>query len=221
MSPQPHPRRRAHPAIVAAIVAAVALPVLLAVPAVTGGGADPEQGVEPSALHASLVAATDTVTTVVDDAADVATAAPTAVAVETEVPLATPTEELATWYEGLTHDEQVAFLFLTMDEQGQQAWAEYAEPEPEPEPEPATDRGAIWDALAQCEAGGNWSINTGNGYYGGLQFHPQTWTGLGGGEFAPSAHLATREQQIIVAERVLAAQGWGAWPGCTAKLGLR
>lgn len=77
-----------------------------------------------------------------------------------------------------------------------------------------------WDRLAQCEAGGNWNINTGNGYYGGLQFSASTWRAYGGEEFAPYAHQATREQQIIVAERTLAAQGWGAWPACSASLGL-
>lgn len=77
-----------------------------------------------------------------------------------------------------------------------------------------------WDRLAQCESGGDWSANTGNGYYGGLQFHAQTWTGFGGQEYAARADLATREQQIAVAERVLASQGWGAWPACSAKLGL-
>lgn len=71
-----------------------------------------------------------------------------------------------------------------------------------------------WDAIAACESGGNWAINTGNGYYGGLQFAPGTWSGHGGGEFASSAHLATREQQIQVAERVLRTQGIGAWPTC-------
>jgi hypothetical protein len=81
--------------------------------------------------------------------------------------------------------------------------------------------GSVWDRLSQCESGGNWSINTGNGYSGGLQFHPQTWLGHGGGTFAPYAYLATREQQIVIAERVLASQGWGAWPGCARKLGLR
>ncbi|MGI4894913.1 MAG: transglycosylase family protein, partial [Janthinobacterium lividum] len=77
-----------------------------------------------------------------------------------------------------------------------------------------------WDRLAQCEAGGNWHINTGNGYYGGLQFNPRTWTNLGGGQFAPRADLATREQQIVIAERVLARQGWRAWPSCSRRLGL-
>ncbi|MDO5731410.1 resuscitation-promoting factor Rpf1 domain-containing protein [Corynebacterium sphenisci] len=77
-----------------------------------------------------------------------------------------------------------------------------------------------WERLAQCESGGNWSINTGNGYYGGLQFSASTWNGYGGQEFAPYANQATKDQQIWVAEKVLAAQGWGAWPSCSAKLGL-
>ncbi|GAA1474702.1 transglycosylase family protein [Corynebacterium felinum] len=86
---------------------------------------------------------------------------------------------------------------------------------------PAVAGGSVWDTLAQCEAGGNWSINTGNGFYGGLQFTPSTWLGFGGGEFAPMAHMATREEQIAVAQRVQKVQGWGAWPACTAKMGLR
>ena len=77
-----------------------------------------------------------------------------------------------------------------------------------------------WDRLAQCEAGGNWQINTGNGYHGGLQFSPSTWRAYGGGQFAPFAFQATREQQIAIAEKVLAGQGWGAWPSCSARLGL-
>ncbi|AVM63188.1 resuscitation-promoting factor [Dietzia sp. oral taxon 368] len=86
---------------------------------------------------------------------------------------------------------------------------------------PAVSNGGVWDSIAQCESGGNWSINTGNGYSGGLQFAAGTWTGHGGGQYAPSAHLATREQQIAIAEKVRASQGWGAWPACTSKLGLR
>lgn len=77
-----------------------------------------------------------------------------------------------------------------------------------------------WDRLAQCESGGNWHINTGNGYYGGLQFSAGTWNAFGGREFAPTANQATRAQQIYVAEKVLAQQGWGAWPACSARLGL-
>lgn len=71
-----------------------------------------------------------------------------------------------------------------------------------------------WDQVARCESGGNWAINTGNGYHGGLQFSPSTWSSHGGGEYAPTAFLATKEQQIAVAERVLASQGKGAWPTC-------
>lgn len=71
-----------------------------------------------------------------------------------------------------------------------------------------------WDQVARCESGGNWSINTGNGYLGGLQFTQSTWAAHGGGEFTPSAQLASREQQIAVGERVLATQGRGAWPVC-------
>ncbi len=76
---------------------------------------------------------------------------------------------------------------------------------------------STWDALAQCESGGNWGINTGNGFSGGLQFTPSTWAGFGG-QGAPQD--ASRAEQIAVAERVLDGQGWGAWPACSAKLGL-
>ncbi|HAT1211531.1 transglycosylase family protein [Corynebacterium striatum] len=86
---------------------------------------------------------------------------------------------------------------------------------------PAVADGSVWDSLAQCESTGNWAINTGNGFSGGLQFTPSTWAGFGGTAYAPEAWQATREQQIAVAEKVQAAQGWGAWPACTSKLGLR
>jgi hypothetical protein len=85
---------------------------------------------------------------------------------------------------------------------------------------PAVSGGSTWDALAQCEATGNWAINTGNGFYGGLQFTQSTWLAFGGGAYASRADLATREQQIAVAQNVQAGQGWGAWPACSARLGL-
>lgn len=75
-----------------------------------------------------------------------------------------------------------------------------------------------WDQVARCESGGNWAINTGNGYHGGVQFSASTWSSHGGGQYAPSAELATKEQQIAVAERVLATQGRGAWPVCGGPL---
>lgn len=90
--------------------------------------------------------------------------------------------------------------------------------------------GGIWDALAACETGrggpAEWDYGIGHRwgsqlYDGGLQFHPDTWTGAGGTEFAPRAYLATREEQIVVGKRVQASHGWGAWPACSKKLGLR
>ncbi|MFD7731134.1 transglycosylase family protein [Kitasatospora phosalacinea] len=77
-----------------------------------------------------------------------------------------------------------------------------------------------WDRVAQCESGGNWSINTGNGFYGGLQFTSSTWRAFGGGQYAARADQASRAQQIAVAERVLASQGPGAWPVCSKRAGL-
>lgn len=79
---------------------------------------------------------------------------------------------------------------------------------------------STWDKVAACESGGNWKINTGNGYYGGLQFSASTWAAYGGRHFASRADLASKGAQITVAERVLAAQGPGAWPVCGARAGL-
>jgi uncharacterized protein YabE (DUF348 family) len=86
---------------------------------------------------------------------------------------------------------------------------------------PAVTNGSIWDAIAGCEAGGNWGINTGNGYYGGVQFDQGTWERNGGLRFASRADLATREEQITVAEVTRARQGWGAWPVCSGRAGAR
>lgn len=86
---------------------------------------------------------------------------------------------------------------------------------------PEVASGSVWDQLAHCEATGNWAINTGNGFFGGLQFDQTTWARHGGTEYAPRADLATREEQIAVATRTQAVQGWGAWPSCTSRLGLR
>ncbi|MDH6706243.1 LysM repeat protein [Kitasatospora sp. MAA19] len=79
---------------------------------------------------------------------------------------------------------------------------------------------SAWDSVAQCESGGNWSINTGNGFYGGLQFTSSTWKAYGGTSYAPQANQASKGQQISVAEKVLASQGPGAWPVCSQKAGL-
>jgi uncharacterized protein YabE (DUF348 family) len=97
-------------------------------------------------------------------------------------------------------------------------------PAPAPAPAPAPNfvsGSTVWDSLAQCESGGNWAINTGNGYYGGLQFLQSTWLAHGGGAYASYPHLASREQQIAIAERVRdAAGGYSPWPACAASLGL-
>jgi hypothetical protein len=87
-----------------------------------------------------------------------------------------------------------------------------------PAPAPAVANGSVWDALARCESGGDWAINSGNGYYGGLQFNLQSWHAMGGAGYP---NQASREQQIAVGERLRAAQGWGAWPSCSRQLGLR
>ncbi len=78
----------------------------------------------------------------------------------------------------------------------------------------------VWDRVAACESGGNWSINTGNGYYGGLQFSASTWSGFGGSSYAARADLATKDEQILVAQKVLKVQGPGAWPVCSVRAGL-
>ncbi|MEV0030485.1 transglycosylase family protein [Nocardia sp. NPDC050793] len=85
---------------------------------------------------------------------------------------------------------------------------------------PEVRDGQIWDALARCESNGNWAINTGNGYFGGIQFDQSTWERQGGLRYAPRADMATREEQIAIAEVTRARQGWGAWPACTSRLGL-
>ena len=79
---------------------------------------------------------------------------------------------------------------------------------------------SVWDRVAACESSGNWSINSGNGFYGGLQFVQSTWAGYGGRAYAPRADLATKGEQIAIAQRVLASQGPGAWPVCSKRAGL-
>lgn len=86
--------------------------------------------------------------------------------------------------------------------------------------QPSISNGSLWDALAMCESTGNWAAHTGNGFEGGLQFTNSTWLAYGGGAYAQHAYQATREEQIAVAQRVQAGQGWGAWPVCSKKAGI-
>jgi hypothetical protein len=98
------------------------------------------------------------------------------------------------------------------------ARAQAPAPAEAPAPAQSSGGGTVWDQLAQCESGGNWSINTGNGYYGGLQFSQSSWNAAGG---SGSPANASRAEQIRVAENLLDMQGWGAWPSCSSQLGLR
>ena len=116
-------------------------------------------------------------------------------------------EELAQWQTWHAQDPAAAVAHLEAGADGGEA-------------APARATGG-WDDLARCESGGNWAINTGNGYYGGLQFLGSTWNAYGGGEFAARADLASRDQQIVVAERIRDDVGFGAWPACSRRLGLR
>jgi resuscitation-promoting factor RpfB len=86
---------------------------------------------------------------------------------------------------------------------------------------PPVTNSVTWDSLARCEAGGNWSINSGNGFYGGVQFDQGTWERNGGLRYAARADLATRDEQIAIASVTQSRQGWGAWPACSARLGAR
>jgi hypothetical protein len=121
------------------------------------------------------------------------------------------------------HDAQVAAA-----EQARERAARAARPAPGPPRaesiphddglNPAIPHGSVWDRLAACESGGNWAANTGNGYYGGLQFSVRSWAWVGG---TGLPHEHSRATQIAMGERLLARQGWGAWPSCSRKLRLR
>ena len=165
--------------------------------------------------------------------ATVATAEETASTSETSVPTqpaeVNPNSAFAT---AAQYEAEVAqqkqqqldefFVELARQEQAKKAQAAHAAaPAAAPQREYATADGAgRWDQLSICESGGNWAYPpVAGGFSGGIMFHIGTWRSNGGLEFAPDAYLATREQQIIVAERVLAGSGWGAWPGCSRKFG--
>jgi hypothetical protein len=93
--------------------------------------------------------------------------------------------------------------------------------EPPPPPVLQIPHYDAWQALARCESGGDWQINTGNGYYGGLQFSLTSWRGAGGQQYASRPDLASPAEQMLTAERLYQMQGWRAWPSCSTKVGLR
>jgi hypothetical protein len=149
-------------------------------------------------------------------------------AVETALATTTTLSPQQQWEQsiaGLTPEQQTQVKLYLATPEEKAAWANYIAPPPPPTTTPeATSSGSggsgVWDRLAQCESGGNWA-HSGGSYEGGLQFHSGTWRSYGGTQYAARAYGASRAQQIAVAEKVLADVGWGAWPGCSSKLGLR
>lgn len=140
---------------------------------------------------------------------------------EQELSPATPGERTVTWKVTVTNGQESGREVLKEEVLVEPIAAKIARGTKEKPAAASVEAGSVWDILAQCESGGKWAINTGNGFTGGLQFVDSTWLGFGGGQYAPQAYLASREEQIAIAQKVQAAQGWGAWPACTAKLGIR
>ncbi len=139
-------------------------------------------------------------------------------AAATALPLAaacTP-QEVQRWQAWHAADPAAANAFA--DSVAEARATEAAAAPAEEESSSSEPAGGVWDRLAECESGGNWSINTGNGYYGGLQFSLSSWHAVGGSGYP---HENSRAEQINRAERLLDAQGWEAWPTCSRKLGLR
>lgn len=141
-----------------------------------------------------------------------------------------PEGEEAVDSEGKPGEEVVTYRVTTTN--GEETDREEIDSKVTVEPEPRVVRigtqqapevsdGSVWDRLAECESGGDWSTNTGNGYYGGLQFDKSTWDAYGGSEYAEYPHQASREEQIAIAEKVRDDRGgYGAWPTCSSQLGL-
>lgn len=192
---------RAHVAIPAFIVAFI----LLAIPAVAGVGEPP--GTVSAASTGEAVTASlhsPDFNEQLDAAIDEAEAA------------------RAAWFAGVARAEREARHQAELAAQAEAARVEAAKAPPEPRRAPVYEStGSVWDRLAQCESGGNWAINTGNGYYGGLQMDMQFWSSYGGPAFASRPDLASRAQQITVAERARdSGRGYYPWPTCARNLGL-
>ena len=234
----PTPTSRRRRALQVGVAGAVAIAASVVVPAALAQSRDePPLAVAVIATTTSVAPTTAAPSTTTSTSTSTTTAPPVVV---TEPPAPSPAELAQAQLASMTPQERLAFQLYVMTDAERLAFQAFISPPPPPPPAPVVvvgepeyvevpvaeappvANGEIWDALAQCESNGNWHINTGNGYSGGLQFHPGTWNAMGGGQYAPYAYLATREQQIAVAEQVLAAAGgrFTPWPGCRAKLGL-
>jgi hypothetical protein len=228
---------RSRRAVQIGVAGAVAVSASIIVPAALADDRGPNAELA-AAVHQSTTSILPSTTTIAP--ATTTTTTVVEVPVAPAPPAPTPEELAQAQLAAMTPQERLAFQVYVMTDAERLAFAAYISPPPPPPPAPVVqepvvtyvevpvveappvENGEVWDRLAQCEANGDWHINTGNGYSGGLQFHPGTWLAMGGGQYAPYAYLATREQQIAVGEQVLAAAGgrFTAWPGCRAKLGL-
>lgn len=139
---------------------------------------------------------------------------------KTKTVYATETPEEETWDDG---GEDVSPEEAPVDNNegnSEETTEEDTPSEPGSIPGVSLEEERMFDQLAECESGGDWHINTGNGYFGGIQFNSESWLAAGGGEFAPRADLATREEQIRTGKKLKDMQGWGSWPACSAKYGF-
>jgi len=238
VSPQPFPRqRRARRLVELSLAVAVALGVVAVTPTI----------LEARSGHSNQAAAAGTVppastSSTSSTSTTVGGAAPVVHHFDAVNPVTTQDEATfrLRWSTEATFRAAVAYASATPGERA--ALDAYLSPPPPPPPPPPpapapkprpvvapapapavapAAPGSVWDRLAWCESSGNWAAHTGNGYSGGLQFADSTWRAYGGLAFAPQAWMATRDQQIAVAERIHAASGnYRAWPACSAKLGL-
>lgn len=121
-------------------------------------------------------------------------------------------------YRDVLRGEMAVFLARMLDLRPRTEMTPLPTPKPPKRRAPKPSTTSVWDRLARCESGGNWSINTGNGYYGGLQFSLSSWRAVGGSGYP---HTTSRAEQIRRGKMLQARQGWGAWPACSRKMGLR
>lgn len=237
MTPINTPRSARRTARTAAI-GAVALTAAVALPAFAidrgGDGAVDATTAADAVETTTTTAAPTTTTTTIDPELEAWLQARAAEQVQEWLASLTPEQTFDLLAANLTAEERAAaadflaaqqlqdFLAGIAAQQAEAAAAAARAARPRVSTSGAAASGSVWDSLAQCETGGNWSHPTvSGGFSGGLMFHSGTWNANGGQAYAPTAAQASREAQITVAERVLASSGWGAWPGCSRKLGLR